>query len=207
MITLCLNLQKVVIDMKKLKKFDLIIFIAFFISVCCLTVTVVVQQNIKKEILKINNQPADYVDGHKIIDTSQENQGQTQTTGVSDNLSQSNDNSDYEIDNITYSQITNKSVNDSLPTVLNSGNINATQSVSKPTTTKPTTTKVTTTEKCTELDSVLILNTNSKKIHSSTCSYALKIKEENKLVISSNELQNYLNDEYVMCSVCHGYKE
>ena len=64
-----------------------------------------------------------------------------------------------------------------------------------------------TTAESTELDSVLIINTNSKKIHSSTCSYARNIKEENKIAVSSDELQSYLNDGYTVCSRCKGYRE
>ena len=67
-------------------------------------------------------------------------------------------------------------------------------------------TKPETTVGSTELDSVLVLNKNSKKIHSSSCSYAQNIKEENKAVISSAELQSYLDGGYTFCSRCNGYK-
>ena len=78
-----------------------------------------------------------------------------------------------------------------------------TEKATEKTTAKP---KASTTVESTELDSVLVINTNSKKIHSSTCSYAGNMKEENKAVISSDELQAYLDEGYAMCSRCKGCK-
>ena len=63
-----------------------------------------------------------------------------------------------------------------------------------------------TTVAVTEIDTVLVVNKNSKKIHSSTCSYAKNMKEENKAVISSDELQNYLDKGYTVCTRCKCYK-
>ena len=55
-------------------------------------------------------------------------------------------------------------------------------------------------------DTILVVNKNSKKIHSSTCSYAKNMKEENKAVISSDELQDYLDKGYTVCTRCKCYK-
>lgn len=63
-----------------------------------------------------------------------------------------------------------------------------------------------TTVAVTEIDTVLVVNKNSKKIHSSTCSYAKNMKEENKAIISSDELQAYLDKGYTVCSRCKCYK-
>ncbi|MDY6060154.1 MAG: hypothetical protein SPI76_07445, partial [Candidatus Fimenecus sp.] len=63
-----------------------------------------------------------------------------------------------------------------------------------------------TTVAVTEIDTILVVNKNSKKIHSSTCSYAKNMKEENKAVISSDELQNYLDKGYTVCTRCKCYK-
>lgn len=63
-----------------------------------------------------------------------------------------------------------------------------------------------TTVAVTEIDTVLVVNKNSKKIHSSTCSYAKNMKEENKAVISSDELQAYLDKGYTVCTRCKCYK-
>lgn len=63
-----------------------------------------------------------------------------------------------------------------------------------------------TTVTVTEIDTVLVVNKNSKKIHSSTCSYAKNMKEENKAVISSDELQAYLDKGYTVCTRCKCYK-
>lgn len=63
-----------------------------------------------------------------------------------------------------------------------------------------------TTVAVTEIDTILVVNKNSKKIHSSTCSYAKNMKEENKAVISSDELQAYLDKGYTVCTRCKCYK-
>lgn len=67
-------------------------------------------------------------------------------------------------------------------------------------------TTVDTTVAVTEIDTVLVVNKNSKKIHSSTCSYAKNMKKENKAVISSDELQAYLDKGYTVCTRCKCYK-
>lgn len=75
-------------------------------------------------------------------------------------------------------------------------------------TTEKATVKTTadTTVAVTEIDTILVVNKNSKKIHSSTCSYAKNMKEENKVVISSDELQDYLDKDYTICTRCKCYK-
>lgn len=75
-------------------------------------------------------------------------------------------------------------------------------------TTEKATVKTTadTTVTVTEIDTILVVNKNSKKIHSSTCSYAKNMKEENKAVISSDELQDYLDKGYTVCTRCKCYK-
>lgn len=75
-------------------------------------------------------------------------------------------------------------------------------------TTEKATVKTTadTTVAVTEIDTILVVNKNSKKIHSSTCSYAKNMKEENKAVISSDELQDYLDKGYTICTRCKCYK-
>lgn len=52
-----------------------------------------------------------------------------------------------------------------------------------------------------------VINTSSKKIHYSDCSYAERIKDENKLAlnITEDELKsNYLSNGYTFCSKCGG---
>lgn len=63
----------------------------------------------------------------------------------------------------------------------------------------------TTTEKSTQLSEVLVVNTNSKKIHSPDCSYVRNMKEENRAEISSAQLEEYLANGYSMCAHCEGY--
>lgn len=49
-----------------------------------------------------------------------------------------------------------------------------------------------------------VLNTNSKKIHSPDCRYAVSMKEENKKVVENADLDELLSEGYEVCSVCGG---
>ena len=70
-------------------------------------------------------------------------------------------------------------------------------------TTKRTVT--TTAPRTTQLSARLVLNTNSKKIHSPDCAYAKNIKDANRSEISADELDAYLNEGYEFCQHCKGY--
>ncbi|MGN0571216.1 MAG: hypothetical protein ACI4K9_03435 [Candidatus Fimenecus sp.] len=65
-------------------------------------------------------------------------------------------------------------------------------------------TTLVTTEKNTEISQILIVNTNTKKIHSPDCSYAQNIKEENRAEISRDELPAYEQNGYTLCGHCKG---
>ncbi|MGN0520110.1 MAG: hypothetical protein ACI4LB_05160 [Candidatus Fimenecus sp.] len=60
------------------------------------------------------------------------------------------------------------------------------------------------TEKNTEISQILIVNTNTKKIHSPDCSYAQNIKAENRAQISRDELSAYEQNGYTLCGHCKG---
>lgn len=47
------------------------------------------------------------------------------------------------------------------------------------------------------------VNVNTKKIHSPSCSYALRTSSENKKEISASELSSYLDNGYSVCSKCN----
>ena len=47
------------------------------------------------------------------------------------------------------------------------------------------------------------VNVNTKKIHSPSCSYAMRTSSENKKEISASELSSYLNNWYSVCSKCN----
>ncbi len=63
---------------------------------------------------------------------------------------------------------------------------------------------VTATEKPKQLSEQLVVNTNTKKIHSPDCSYAKNIKSENRADISAGDLQSYLENGYALCGHCEG---
>ena len=50
-------------------------------------------------------------------------------------------------------------------------------------------------------DTFYIINTNSRKIHKSGCSYAPEAGSDNRSVVSS--VSSYLKDGYAWCSYCH----
>ena len=170
--------------MKKPKKFDILIFAAFFISFSCLIATVILQNNINKKLLVISAE-------NEVTYTAKAAQSSIIT---SDRLTSSAAGSPF-AENVENNDVGIVSYGSS------------TSSFSASTSKVKVTSGKATTEKCTEIDSVLIVNKNTKKIHSSTCSYAIKTKDENKFPISSDELPGYLNNGYSLCSVCHGYKE
>lgn len=70
-------------------------------------------------------------------------------------------------------------------------------------TTKAATTTITT-EKHTEISPILVLNTNTKKIHSPDCAYAQNIKAENRAEIQKDELPAYEQNGYMLCGHCKG---
>ncbi len=53
---------------------------------------------------------------------------------------------------------------------------------------------------------IYVLNTSSKKIHSPSCSFVERTKEENRKVIklSTAELNSYINDGFEICKTCGG---
>mgnify|MGYP003289079374 CR=1 FL=1 len=51
-----------------------------------------------------------------------------------------------------------------------------------------------------------VINTNSNKIHYVDCTFVGRMKEENKkyIQLSNDELNDYLNNGYTLCSTCGG---
>ncbi len=51
-----------------------------------------------------------------------------------------------------------------------------------------------------------VINVNSNKIHYSACTFVSRMKDENKkeITLTKDELNNYLNSGYTLCSTCGG---
>lgn len=64
--------------------------------------------------------------------------------------------------------------------------------------------KTTASEKPKQLSEQLVVNTNTKKIHSPDCSFAKNIKPENRAEITAGDLQGYLGNGYTLCGHCEG---
>ncbi len=168
--------------MKTPKKFDVIVFTAFFICTCSLTATVIIQKSLQNKLFAysaviggVSNSHVYSVEKPPSVSKSAETTTELMTDAV--------------LGAVGY---------------VTTDSAAADSTVTERKTSKHT---VKQTEKSTEIDSVLIINKNSKKIHSSTCSYVSKMNDGNKIVISSDELSHYLESGYTLCSVCHGYKE
>ncbi len=80
------------------------------------------------------------------------------------------------------------------------------ESNSTSTTTSKQENGTTTTTKPQSKAKTYVINKNSKKIHTKDCSFVDRMKEENKQTVqlTSDELNNYLNDGYTTCSSCGG---
>lgn len=64
--------------------------------------------------------------------------------------------------------------------------------------------KTTSVEKPKQLSECLVVNTNTKKIHSPDCSFAQNIKPENRTEITAGDLQEFLENGYTLCGHCEG---
>ena len=86
------------------------------------------------------------------------------------------------------------------------------------TTTEPVSTNVNSVESTTKSENITsttkpqgntktyVINKSSKKIHLESCSFADRIKEDNKniLQLANEELQEYLQNGYTKCNTCGG---
>lgn len=117
------------------------------------------------------------------------------------------DESDLQISEYVISELTSdNNINSAVNTQKNNTTATTKNNITKE---NKTTTKrniTTTTEKATELDSVLIINKSSKKIHSSVCPYANKISSENRFETTGDKLQIYIDNGYSVCSHCKACK-
>jgi hypothetical protein len=73
-------------------------------------------------------------------------------------------------------------------------------------TTSTTTNRNETTTKQQSKTKTYVINKNSKKIHTKDCSFVDRMKEENKQTVqlTSDELNEYINNGYSTCSSCGG---
>ncbi len=69
-----------------------------------------------------------------------------------------------------------------------------------------TTTEVSTSNSHSSSKMNFVINVNSNKIHYADCSFVNRMKEENRkyIQLSNDELNEYLNNGYTLCSTCGG---
>ena len=202
----------VLANMRNLNKIDILIFAALFVALICLITTGVMQVQINKNLKAIVNgavtdedektftaQSSEFFQSENSYYTSiTETQDVTEAITCDNEISTENEyNSNAqnyfyssEQENTTYEQTTGQ--------VTSFWQYNQTKPYNIQSTTELT-------EKEPQLDTVFVFSKNSKKLHSRTCPYVNQIKEENKRTITSNQLQEYLDNGYTFCSHCQGY--
>lgn len=190
---------------KKPTRFDVVLCLSAVLCVAALAVTVTFQFKSFKEIEKYEAAATTKgsienlgVDESEILagkfsvittDTQGETESFTHSEAETASGLQNSVTNTQQKDNITTSRKNNKTENKTT----------AKKPIETNTTDKPS-------EKITEIDSVLIINKKSKKIHSSTCPYAKNINEENRFETTGDKLQDYIDNGYSVCGHCNAYK-
>lgn len=187
--------------MDKTGKVRLFSAVTLFVSFLCIVVTFCVQIRMQKTVTDLSDianttAPAD------LFETQTENAVQGYTTSSSSDSTETapltpaaaqvgkEENSETRSQNRVY------------------GKTDSTTKVQNTTQKRTTTTKPeTTTERSTEISPVLVVNLNTKKIHSPHCSYLKNTDPANTTQITADELQTYLESGYTLCQRCRGYAE
>lgn len=200
--------------MEDSKTVDILIFGALFVCIVCLSTTLFLQNNLRKEINALTGNTSKYnevtfaqtqeymqtVTNLYEEATTQETTTEIPSTTMAENNTYENTTAYYQIETEAYQQNDNQQ-----QATRNYGFLGG---IFGGNTSQANTTQLTTiapaTEKTTQLDTVFIYSKNSKKLHSRTCSYGAQIKEENKRSINEDQLQEYLDKGYTFCSHCQG---
>ncbi len=181
--------------MGELNKLDFLTCAAVSVSIICLAVTGYMQYEIKDSINLLRDAAETRQYNAEISDETQANLENTQAPAVEETTVQTT----AVIESTTAAK-TEKSdftvYNSSVPKAKNSSG------GGQKTTLRQAAQKA---EKEPQLDTVFVYSKNSKKLHSRTCPYADRIKEENKMTINDYELQEFLDNGYSFCSHCQGY--
>lgn len=163
------------------------IAVTFFLTFFCLSATFLLQMRMQKTLDTIAALPAQT--------TAAPSETRAQASGLP------TDSSPLPTDSSGASRLDNASKATVAPSPVGTKSPKTTLHAASAATRKPTTTA----PRSTQISAQLILNTNTKKIHSPDCAYAKNIKAENRGEISAAELDAYLNEGYEFCQHCKGY--
>lgn len=168
------------------KRVDFLTYAAIAITFICVCLTVIMQ-------VKLSN-------GIKTL--SSELSSLSEQTNESNILAQyTHSDESYSVQTVSETQTTTQ-IDLSVNTENNNNSNNRTLNIEENTTAYVTVTKRDVSEM--PLDSVLVYSKNSKKLHSRSCPYAKRIKEENLMSVESGELSDLLNSGFTLCSHCQG---
>lgn len=164
------------------------IAVTFFLTFFCLSATFLLQMRMQKTLDTIAALP--------VQTTAAASETRTQASGSP------TDSSGLPTDSPDASRLEAASESKVAAAAVQTKNTQTTHRTTALTTRKTVTT---TAPRTTQLSARLVLNTNSKKIHSPDCPYAKNIKDANRGEISADELDAYLNEGYEFCQHCKGY--
>ena len=187
--------------MEKTGKVRLFSAVTLFVSFLCIAVTFVIQIRMQKTVTELSD-TANTTAPAVSLETQTENAMQGYTTYP---LADPSETAPLTPAAAQVGKEEN-SANQSQNRV--SGKTDATTKAQQTTQKRTTTTKPeTTTERSTEISPVLVVNLNTKKIHSPHCSYLQNTDPANTTQITDDELQSYLESGYTLCKRCGGYAE
>ena len=186
--------------MEKTGKVRLFSAVTLFVSFLCIAVTFVIQIRMQKTVSDLS-ETVNTTTPAVLSETQTENAAQGDTTAPLADPS--------ETAPLTpaAAQVGKEEPSATQPQNRASGKTDSATKTQQTTQKKETTKPETTTERSTELSPVLVVNLNTKKIHSPHCSYLQNTDPANTTQITDDELQSYLESGYTLCKRCGGYAE
>ena len=187
--------------MEKTGKVRLFSAVTLFVSFLCIAVTFVIQIRMQKTVSDLS-ETVNTTTPAVLSETQTENAAQGDTTAP---LAVPSETAPL---TPAAAQVGKEEPSATQPQNRASGKTDSATKAQQTTQKRTTTTKPeTTTERSTELSPVLVVNLNTKKIHSPHCSYLQNTDPANTTQITADELQSYLESGYTLCKRCGGYAE
>lgn len=168
--------------MSKEQKKTLLIAVTFLMTFLCLGATFVLQLRMQETLESLAELPNQTVSAKESAAAESEPAAVSESTEPPLSL---------EVSAVAAAQTDGSTANTSAATRVTAAKTQTTETTTAP-------------PRPTEISAVLVINKNSKKIHSPTCSYVKNMKEENRGEISSAELDAYLAQGYTLCQRCKG---
>lgn len=187
--------------MEKTGKVRLFSAVTLFVSFLCIAVTFVIQIRMQKTV-------SDLSEAVNTTTPAVLSETQTGNAAQGDTTAPLSDPSETAPLTPAAAQVGKEEPSATQPQNRASGKTDSATKAQQTTQKRTTTTKPETTiERSTEISPVLVVNLNTKKIHSPHCSYLQNTDPANTTQITADELQSYLESGYTLCKRCGGYAE